>query len=262
MTGEEQPLDISTNRPFKAFVQRQFNEWFAQLEPDERPSAGSLPVLKPLCVEWVRAAGEHVQANSDKMIVAGWSKAGLLAAFEEKTQVDAQSYVSSAAECEELPAVRDYLNLEQIRRMETVLAAQPGGAAASAAAAPPAPSPAPSSASLCDDDENGMLPCGAEPLSTNERDETTDDDVSAHSNDSDLGDDGANSDADDDSEWVCGWKAGDGPVDNDDNDDADTLATSLRVVRDSLTAEAAAPRRSTRCVRSSARTHEFEYGSP
>jgi hypothetical protein len=124
MTGEQQPLDIATNRPFKAHLQRNFVSWFAALSADMRLRAGSLPVLKSKCVEWVCSAAEHVRANSEAMVVAGWQKAGLHAIFDADTQEKATKLFTEQFECEAEPSVDDFLNPDAVARMQSSLGAE------------------------------------------------------------------------------------------------------------------------------------------
>jgi hypothetical protein len=242
LTGEEQPLDIATNRPFKSYIQQHFVSWFGGLEVADRLSAGSLPVLKPLCARWVDEAAAHVQQHADTMIIAGWRKAGLLDAFDIDTQQQARAVVDPD-ECDELPTVRTYLSREQIVRMTEALGA----------ALPPelATSPANIDGDDAADEAAALLPADAVPVAADDGNDAMqvdsvagERDNHAANNDNDDDDRDYGHDEDDDQ---------DGADDYDDDGDFSCITESLQLLRLELE-----PRRSTRS-RSQRRDADFVY---
>ena len=108
-TGELQPLDISVNQAYKSNLRNAFTDWYAgkvaeaikkhdnditpavaDVQPDLRMS-----VVKPLHAGWVMDAHFAV-ARQDKLITAGWAKAGLLEALSDAEAPPPSSHGSAA----------------------------------------------------------------------------------------------------------------------------------------------------------------------
>jgi hypothetical protein len=231
MTDDQQPLDISTNRPFKAYIQREFVSWFAALSPQQRLTAGSLPVLKQNCVKWVVEAASHIRDIGEHSVEAGWEKAGLLAAFSRDVQERARGRVTEA-DCAAVPTPRTFLSEDQIARVQALVAA-------SAAASPVA-----AAAAAVEDDisDEAVMPPHAEPS-----DADLDEQMADECDDSDSA---ASNDSSDDYFSVY-----------DDEDDCDDCAVVLEQLRLGAVESVAEPAQRPRRTVVPNRRKDFAYGS-
>ena len=82
-TDRLQPLDVSLNKSAKEFLQRKFQEWYAeqvrsQLQKQEEPSNVDLKlsVIKPLGAAWLMELYDFFKINSD-IITNGFKGAGI-----------------------------------------------------------------------------------------------------------------------------------------------------------------------------------------
>jgi hypothetical protein len=120
-TGDNQPQDLSVNRPFKATARAQFEAWLASLSDAELARAGSLPALKANVLSWISAGVDHVRAHSDKMVLAGWRRAGILPrCFDASFQERAKFVVLNASAASAVPLPGEYTtdaNLERLRAL-------------------------------------------------------------------------------------------------------------------------------------------------
>lgn len=121
-TGDNQPQDLSVNRPFKAQARDQFETWLASLTDAELARAGSLPALKANVLSWINAGIEHVRAHADKMLLAGWRHAGILPrCFDSTFQKQARFVVVVAADASAVPKPCEYVteaNLQRLRALD------------------------------------------------------------------------------------------------------------------------------------------------
>ena len=80
-----QPLDVSVNKPAKSFLNRKFQEWYAeeifkQLEGltatsrELEPVDLTMPVVKELCSKWIVEMFDYISSNPH-MIVNGFLQA-------------------------------------------------------------------------------------------------------------------------------------------------------------------------------------------
>ena len=85
-----QPMDLTVNKPVKAFLRHKFEEWYAtnlisQLKEsnleDIQPIDLGLPVLKNCGARWLVEAAEYI-SNNPQIIVKGFIKAGITTALD------------------------------------------------------------------------------------------------------------------------------------------------------------------------------------
>jgi hypothetical protein len=120
-TGDNQPQDLSVNRPFKAMARQHFEAWLASLSDADLARAGSLPALKANVLSWINAGVEHVRVHSDKMVLAGWRRAGILPrCFEKDFQDRAKFVVLDAAGASAVPEPGVYIRDDSVARLRAL----------------------------------------------------------------------------------------------------------------------------------------------
>jgi hypothetical protein len=121
-TGDNQPQDLSVNRPFKATARAQFEAWLASLSDAELARAGSLPALKANVLSWISAGVDHVRAHSDKMVLAGWRRAGILPrCFDASFQERAKFVVLNASAASAVPLPGEYTQQDNLQRLRALV---------------------------------------------------------------------------------------------------------------------------------------------
>ena len=95
LTNKFQPLDISVNKAAKAFIQTQYNEWFAGevakhlksgKDPRDLKLTTKLSDIKPLHAGWIVDLYNHL-SNEPEMIMNGFKSAGIVEAVENANNV-------------------------------------------------------------------------------------------------------------------------------------------------------------------------------
>ena len=87
-TGELQPLDVSCNGEFKAFMKQMFSDWYSdQVLKQLRYGDGQfaldlkLSTLKPLHANWLLQSWDMLR-NKPETTIRGWRQAGILAVLD------------------------------------------------------------------------------------------------------------------------------------------------------------------------------------
>ena len=82
-TDRLQPLDVSVNKPVKAFLRKQFQEWYAQKISEQLDASTEvvpvdlrLSVVKPLGASWMIKLYDYMKSNPD-IIQNGFVGAGI-----------------------------------------------------------------------------------------------------------------------------------------------------------------------------------------
>ena len=95
LTNKFQPLDISANKPAKAFIQNQYNGWFSSkvsvqlkkvIDPTDIKIISKLSNLKPLHTSWIVDLYKHLLDNQE-IIVNSFDSAGISEAVTKASTI-------------------------------------------------------------------------------------------------------------------------------------------------------------------------------
>ena len=93
MTNLFQPLDLTVNRSFKAFMKKKFTEWFSKQIADEMDKGIQLEdidiklrisILKPLHAKWMVEVFNLMTSQAGREVISnGWKAAGITEAIKK-----------------------------------------------------------------------------------------------------------------------------------------------------------------------------------
>lgn len=90
LTSKFQPLDLTVNKPAKAFISAKYNSWFSQqvseqlalgIEPSKIKVSSKLSDIKPLHAQWIVDLYHHMYKEKDT-IINGFRSAGITEAIQ------------------------------------------------------------------------------------------------------------------------------------------------------------------------------------
>ena len=95
LTNKFQPLDISANKPAKAFIQNQYNGWFSSkvsvqlkkvIDPTDIKITSKLSNLKPSHTSWIVDLYKHLLDNQE-IVVNSFDSAGISEAVTKASTI-------------------------------------------------------------------------------------------------------------------------------------------------------------------------------
>ncbi|XP_077111701.1 uncharacterized protein LOC143767342 isoform X2 [Ranitomeya variabilis] len=100
VTNQLQPLDVSINKPFKAFMREKWNDWMAADHHDLTPAEQLKSPTIPQVCKWVKTSWQSIK---DETVVRAFEKCGISNALEgsEDNALCEDSEERDTSECEE-----------------------------------------------------------------------------------------------------------------------------------------------------------------
>ncbi|XP_069606515.1 uncharacterized protein [Ranitomeya imitator] len=100
VTNQLQPLDVSINKPFKAFMREKWNDWMAADHHDLTPAEQLKSPTIPQVCKWVKTSWQSIK---DETVVRAFEKCGISNALEgsEDNVLHEDSEERDTSECEE-----------------------------------------------------------------------------------------------------------------------------------------------------------------
>ena len=95
LTNKFQPLDISFNKPAKAFISNEYNRWFSKqvsaqfalrTEHSNVKVSAKLSDIKPLHTQWIVNLCNHMRGEKDK-IINGFKSTGVTEAIQSAQEI-------------------------------------------------------------------------------------------------------------------------------------------------------------------------------
>ena len=95
LSGTIWQIDISVNKPAKAFISKKYNSWFSKqvsaqvalgTEPSKVKVSAKLSDIKPLHSQWIVDLYNHIREEKD-MIINGLKSAGVTEAIQSAQKI-------------------------------------------------------------------------------------------------------------------------------------------------------------------------------